>query len=702
MARWAYVGTSPNAAPPVFDDDTSDQQIDGGETLRVDAYQPWPVSDLPREGTVNVAGTAVAWVSGDLFDQGWAADSAIVINGIATTLYRSPSSTTRLEVVDNCGSGSGVTFSLPSPTILARPMPALWGGPLGNAWFHFACGDPTDPGILRWTNGNDPDTTSDANYLIVSSGSEPLQNGFFYDGVPFVFSTEQLYRIVPTFGDVSPFRCVETGCTRGLWSRWFMAVADDGVYFGNKAGIFFTNGGPAVSITDPDLQILFPQDGTSAEAIRNLNPIDFAQTTKLKLAVVDGLLYFDYVDTAGQGHTLLYEPAYKRWTPDAYLETGSPLVPVGATARISEPGPLVHNNVFGAANGHIYEYDLDKTADVLENLNWAVWPQWAHGGDPTAFKQWGDSRLDMHPGSSFGGILVTPVTTNGNVALTQRTLGIGGTVRDTFLVEVGAGSGGEGVLSRNFGLLIEGAVQACDTQRPLLYLWEPAFIPKQVSIARRATDWEDLGYKGAKFVQGVMIRANTFGATKSVAVQYDGVNTAPQTALTLSLTHNGERQVAYPLAAAGWTPFIAELVRLQGADDVAWAMLDWRWIWEPAPELATQWETQYTTFDAPGFLHVHDGIVAYQSTADVNWFIEYQDGSSATYTLVSSAGLYRRIRQITKAQKGKAVRFRWTSNSPFRLFKQDCSVRWQPWGMPGGFQVASPFGGPSRADGAAV
>lgn len=705
LARWQYTGSQPNAAG-TFDDDNADSDIDGGETLRTDLFQPWPTFDLPRQGTAELAGTALQWVAGDLFDVDWAADSIIIVNGRATALYQPPDSTTRLTVIDNCGEGAAVEWSMPSPILLGTPLPYLWGGPVNGAWFNFACGDPSDPSLLHWTHGNDPDATALMSSLVVSTASEPLMNGFFYDGIPYVFSTDQLYRIVPTFGQISAFYAQITPCTKGLWSPWFMAVGDDGVYFGNKSGIYFTTGGVAeISITEPDLQVLFPQDGTTSEAIRGFNPIDFTAIEKLKLSIVDGILYFDYQDTEGEGHTLLYERKYKRWSHDVYLESDAdPRVPVGITARLSESGPQVHDDILCGADGHVYQYDLNKITDVLQTIDWAVWTIWAGGDDPRAFKQWGDAILDMNPGRSIAGVTVTPVVENGNTLLTPQVLGASGNaLRDTYQIEVGAdGELGYGVLSRNFGLQITGGCQACDDQRPLLYLWEPAYLAKQVSTGWRATDWEDLGYKGAKFVQGVIIRANTFGLDKLVEIQFDGTNTTPQVALTLTINHNGERQIAYPLAAAGWTPFIGELVRMQGADERPWILHDWRFIWEPAPELATQWETQYTTFDYPGFLSVFDGIVAYQSTAPVDWFIEYQDGSSATYTLASSAGLYRRIRQICQPQKGKAVRFRWTSESPFRLFKRDISVRVQPWGYPGGYQLQAPFGGPSRIDGAEI
>src|SRR5262249_24460159 len=154
-----------------------------------------------------------------------------------------------------------------------------------------------------------------------------------------------------------------------------------------------------------------------------------------------------------------------------------------------------------------------------------------------------------------------PVFNNGNFALTPQVIGAGGTVRDTYLIDL---SQGIGQWSRNAGLLIEGCVQVCDTQRPLLYLWEYSCLNKNVSVARRATDWEDLGYKGAKFIQGVVLRANTFPHQKLLQVEFDGSLAAPQIGLTLPIFHDGEQMIPYPQEDTGWQPFIAELVRLHG------------------------------------------------------------------------------------------------------------------------------------------
>jgi hypothetical protein len=444
---------------------------------------------------------------------------------------------------------------------------------------------------------------------------------------------------------------------------------------------------------------LFPQEGTTTEAIRNLSPIDFTQTNRLRLAFIDQVLYFDYVDTEGNDRTLVIEPRMgNRWTADEYA--------VGTSVRLGEPGPQVETHLMGGVDGNLRQYDFNSLVDVdadgaLASLPWALWTPWQHGGDPRNLKQWGDAILDFNPGGSINGVQVTPVVENGNVACDMRLLGASDTVRATYIVEVGqGGETGYGVLSRNFGMWIQGLCDSCDTQRPIFYLWEPAFLNKQSVVARRATDWEDLGYKGAKFVQGIVIRANTFGEDKCVSVEFDGPNINPQQALVLTINHDGEQSIAYPMTSLGWTPFIAELVRLRGIDDDDWTLIDWRWVYEPAPEAATQWQTQDTTFDFPGFMSVRDGVMAYQASSPVT-FTVYHDLTPQSYTLPATGSVYQRVYVQCIATKGKSVRFTWTSANPIRLYKRDVSVRVQPWGMPG-YTVQSPFGGPHRVDGAAI
>lgn len=682
LPRWTYVSTGDNSSTP-FNDTLMDSAIDGGEGIRYDMFQPWPVQDLAHTGTCDVAGTAVFRVSGDPFDTNWSPGSEIIINGRATTLYASPASEDLLHIVDSVGSGTAVDFALPGPTLLSQPLPAVWGDVQG---FYFGCGDPLNPGTLYCTHGNNIEATSDAFSLIVSNPSEPLQAGGLYNTFGFVFSSEDLYAIILQQGP-TPFRTIKTPCGRGLWSRWAWAVGPEGIYFLGPDGIYLTAGGsPAQSLSSPDLRAIFPHDGVPGESVNGIPVPDMTQTTRLRLAYIGGWLYFDFVAEDGNPYTLIYDTLAKRWLLDRCDHAG-------LTCRLEEPGAGVFNQIIGATNGEVYQYDEAAFSDDGTAINYAYTSRWSDGGDPRRVKQWGDLGFDFDPAGE-GGVTITPVISDGATSLTPVAVGAGETGRQSFIVEMNSG---RGVLARNLGISFDGTVTSSDTARPTFFWWESNLLLKADDTGKRATDWENLGYQGAKFVQGIVIRANTYGEDKTIVIEKDG----GATAITFTINHDGEEQIAYPLAAAGWSPFVTELIRIISTDDVPWQLLDYRFVWEPAPELATQWETQFTSHDLPGYLTLHDMVYAHESTAPLVLTVTIDD-QVIVHVLPPSGGDYKREYMIFCPNKGKAVRYQWKTDEPARLYKRDITVRIQGWGLPGGYMTVSPFGGPHRADGAAI
>lgn len=868
LTRWTYVMTA-----SALTDDFLDGAIEAGE-LPAESYQPWPTADLPRSGTCNVSGTAVSRVGGDTFNTSWAPGTAITVNGITTTLYASPSSTSFLHLTDNVGSGTAVAWSIREPVLLSQALPVHWGGPVQSVVFLFACGDTHDPGALYWTIGNDPDATKDANWLAVTQASEPLQNGFVYDGLPFTFSTEQLYRIEPTFGGINTFRATQTACGKGLWSRWAFAVAPEGVYFLAKDGIYLTAfGSPAVSITDPELREIFPHDGAAGITVNTIAPPDMTQPKRLRLSVIDTLLYFDY-NTGSVDRTLVYDRINKRWYHDIHALSG-------VQCRLSEGGAQVQDHLLGCADGHLYQTSATAYSDAGTAIAWKFYTPWADGGDLRSEKQFGDVLLDYNMQGATQNLSIVVVSNNATASLAAQTFGAATTGRTQTTLDLNAGAG---VLARNLGLQVTGSSVAADTGRPLLFAWEPAFLPKHERSEARATDWDSAGYAGTKQFRGVIIRANTFNVAKELQVQYDGGTVAQ----TISLTANGERKIAFAL-----TPFHARLVRLMPTTETPWICYegdvewvadpkpeliaeytdwddagrvgekyltgivlrvdtggvagvqvqiqidnsavaatvtlaastgedgqafsftppiyahlmrlvplgavrivsrqwllvpkpeliaeytDWldagyqgakfmqgvvlrvdtngvartiqiqyedgvvgatisvpattgedgiafsfpvpfvahvlrlipsgplrilnaEWKFEPAPELGSYFETQASSYDVPGYVGVRDLVVAHQSTADLTLTVTYSDGPTQTYTIGHSAGVYAREYVIAQAGKGTAVKFQWSSAAAFRLFKRDMSVRMIGWGLQTGYLQTMPFGGPSRADGAAI
>lgn len=686
LTRYTYIGTSPNSADP-FTDKYMDSAIGGGPTLSYDEFQPWPLADLPHTGTCNVAGTAVEWVSGDQFDQGWAAGSVILINGRATTLYASPSSATKLHVVDSVGAGANVQFSLPSPTLLSQPLEVVWGDYQG-LWF--ACGDRINPGSLYWTNGNNIEALSDANVLLATTPSEPLMAGCMYNTFPFVASSEQLYEILVNKSDpVAPVRVVRTPCGRGFWTKWAYAVAPEGIYFLAADGIALSQGGaPAKIITTPDLRDIFPKDGQPGRSTNGIPAPDMTVITQLRLSYISGWLYFDYLGLDGHNYSLIFETSVGRFFLDTSAATS-------LTVRLEEPGAGVYNQIVGGGDGRVFQYEQAALSDAGAPIAWKVSSRWIDGGNPRIIKQFGDIGVSLNNGGNATGVTVQIVASDGSIMPAPATIAAGETARQTYIAAIPDGD----LLADNLGIELSGVVNG--DGRQTLFWWEPAYLLKAEDTDTRAADWDDLGYFGAKFIQGVIIRANTYGQTKQVLVQR-ATEAGEETMLALQVNHDGEAQIAYPLAADGWNPFIGELVRIKGGNDgVPWQLLSYRFVWEPAPELATQWETQFTSNEWPGYGHCRDMVIGYEATAPLTLRLTYDDREQV-YVLPSTGGLYRRTYLVLCPGKGKAVRYKWTTPEPGRLYKRDITVRAQGWGLGGGYQTLSPFGGPSRADGAAI
>lgn len=690
LTQFTYLGTGPNSSA-VYEDTVSDQSIDG-QTLAYDNFQPWATQDLPTTTVVNVAGTAIKRVSGDSFNTAWAAGSALIINGRACTLYASPTSGDLLHVNESVPFGSSVSCVTPGATKLSQPLQSLWGDFQG-VWF--ACGDPDNPGNLYWTHGNNIECCRDGETLQVTSPSEPLQAGYVYNTFSGVFSSEDLYQIIPNSSpEVSRFRIVKTPCGRGLWSPWAMDVAPEGVFFLSSDGIYVSAGGsPAVSIVSDDLRAIFPNDGTPGASVNGILAPDMTQTDRLRLTYVSGYVYFDYLALDGSPCTLIFDTARKAWMFDTSALTGF-------SARLQEPGAQVFDQMLGGSDGNLYQYDMDATTDSSVPIAWTVQTQVVDAGQPRVTKQFGDVAVSINPHAATGIIAATPVVNDGAL-LPVGTFGAGENGRKTYVVNLPD----SGYVARNLGLFIEGVTAVGDPGRPELYLWEPSFIPKADNTTARATDWDTLGYMGAKFVQGLVLTANTFGLNKAIVIQRDNGD-AP---ISLVINHDGEVTKEYPSASQmlpGWTPFIAHQVRIVGADTNDWQMLGYRFVWEPHPELATQWETQFTTHDLPGYMWVRDVVIAHASEGDIRLRIVYDDGGTEYYTIPASGGTepqnYRRSYVVTKGSKGRAVQYQLRSGCGFRLFRKDCSVRVGAWGSQGSYLQAMPFGGNHRVDGAAI
>jgi len=482
LNRWTYVGTVPNSGSLTFNYDWADTNVSGGETLTFDSFQPWPTQDLPRSGTCNVYGSAIQWVSGDTFNENWAQGSLIIINGQTYTLYAPPSSTTQLFINENAGNGTGLPFTLSGPTLLNQVMTSVWGGAIAGATFTFACGDPINPGQVHWTNGNNSEEASDKNTLDLTPATDPLQAGFFWDGVPYVGSTQQIIRLEPTFGQTVPFTPIATTASRGFWNPWAWCVTPYGVAYLAKDGIALWAGGAETMLTDADLYPLFPHDGQPGILVNNVSPPDYTQDI-LRLAYVDGWLYFDYRDSGDIGHTLAYRFADQSWWYDTYNKAVS--------CRESAVGAQVHQMLIGTGTGELWL--PGGTTDGGVGITCEV--QWTEDqGDARRQKVYRDLMLDAQNPAV---ITATLGVNNNSTTLTPVTLS--GTGRIQSLIDATLETG---IFGTNLTTDLVWTPNATPT---ILYVWDVAYQP----APELATSWlsgpTTHGFRGFQQVYQILL-----------------------------------------------------------------------------------------------------------------------------------------------------------------------------------------------------
>jgi len=665
--EWRYIGTTQNSGSPSFNHDLPDEEIENNPALETDAFQPFPIADLPKSGTCNVRGTRVIWVSGDNFNTSWARGTPIKINGVPYELYTQPASTTVLETRQNVGNLAGATWVIEEPILLGRPLPIMWG-PLPDTNMMFACGDDRNPGTIYATKGNDPDSAPERYKLEVTPPGEPLMGGCIYDGKCYAASSERWFWIRVNSEGPNVLEAQDLPVGVGLFASWAIS-ANSKVRFLGKDGIYETTGGPATSLTDTDLYALFPHEGVAGVAVNGFNPPDMTQPASLRLHEYDGLLYFDYVDTAGTRQTLIYDGELGGWFPDTYTP--------GQIFHYGEEGEGIHALLSGGPDGKVYRSGgyADGDSVIACQVRTESW----NCGDVRAKKKWGDLVVDLDP----AGATVTAQPGFNKYGTLTTAGSISSIGRSPVVVEL------SGQLAIDLALDLS---WSSSTVRPKVYGWEPAVIPQPEDIYKRTTDWIDLG--GSTFLQGIHLEADTGGTARTVQVQYDGGAVGD----TITVNHDGQIENGYSFAV----PFIAHKIRLSATDGGAWRFYGLKPVGEPVPDLATTWETQETTHDLPGYHHLGPyAYIAHASTAEITMRVTVGNTTYA-YAIPSSGGSYEKARVLLEPMKGKARKYRFASAEGFRLFQRDSEVLVKSWGDPGPYKVVNPFGDLHRESGAKI
>lgn len=669
LTEWHFVGTTPNSG--TFTDTFPDQDISGNFGLDFDNWQPFPVADSPRAGTCSVVGTEVSWISGDTFNTSWARGSEIIINGTPTSLYTNPASTTLLSLEDNLGTLGTVNFNLPSPTLTGQTLTAIWGPyAVGGVVYMFGC----KAGSLYFTKGSNPDAAPEDHSLEITSPQEPLLGGCVYDGQVYVFSTERMFRIIPTLQPGDLFEAQEVPVGKGLMAPWTLAV-DELIYFVSRDGIYSTNGTEVKSITDQDLYPLFPHDALVGATTGGYAPPDFSQLSVMTLAAGNGMVKFTSKDTDGLYKTWAYDTRVKGWvsqdtfTPPAtrhyYDEGGASGWSTTARERV------------GSSDGFVFTAggSTDNGSTITSQVRTRSWDF----GETRAQKLFGDIMLD-HVGSIAA---VTIGLDNYSTTLTPQAKSQASRGQTIIDMPLAAGAtAGAGQKGRNIALdlsFTSGSV--------ILYEWQPSFVPRPEDAKLRWMDFTNAGTPGNKYLQGIILTADTNGLDRTVQVQGDG----GLVIANLVVNHNGYIIKDYPGAGDTWTPRASHMFRLVPSDPNSWEIFDVEWISQPTAESSIKWQIEGTSHGYEDFHHLRRLWIALESSTVVTLSLD-NDGNVETYSIPSTGGTYKKLLVPLKARKGKLWKYILTSTSPFRVFYDDTEVESMGWGADGLYKDVKPLG----------
>lgn len=242
-----------------------------------------------------------------------------------------------------------------------------------------------------------------------------------------------------------------------------------------------------------------------------------------------------------------------------------------------------------------------------------------------------------------------------------------------------------GLYSRDIGTIFSWPLDS-DTS---LFVWQPSVIPQPENIYGRPTDWMGAETPGAKFIQGVLVAAQSFNLPKTFRLQ-SGDDLSFIDLLETPATFNQQSQKAFSCV-----PFVAHTARIVSEDGVAWQLFGANLVYEPYPEETRNWTTELLSF-GDGYQHVRMVNVPYISTAPVTLTLKFDQWPDIVITdqLPISAALSK-AKVTIPANKSKLVSFSLTSTAPFRVFKPWVEVWIGVWGRQDSYQKLTPFGGPA-------
>lgn len=183
------------------------------------------------------------------------------------------------------------------------------------------------------------------------------------------------------------------------------------------------------------------------------------------------------------------------------------------------------------------------------------------------------------------------------------------------------------------------------------------------------------GTQTDKWIKGIILECDTFGATKLVNVEVDGV-AVPGGPFPVVANNRKVVQIAFPQV-------LGRVFRIWPADHLPGRLYSVSWIFDQEPYCLTRFETQEITLGIDDWKIPTYGQITYKAAVDVT-MTEYVYGQGAqllgtrVYTLPASAA---KAMVPHKPYAGKGVLFKYvlTASQGFWLYREESWLAFQPW-----------------------
>lgn len=189
-----------------------------------------------------------------------------------------------------------------------------------------------------------------------------------------------------------------------------------------------------------------------------------------------------------------------------------------------------------------------------------------------------------------------------------------------------------------------------------------------------------------KYLKGILLECDTFGQTKTVTLEVDGVVVE-----TLAVNTPDRRVTEF-----SFPQHLGRVFRLLPVDNFPGRLYSHQWIFDQEPLKLTRWETQELDHDIPGFQTLLFAQLTLKSATPVRLTVTVhtdQTGRRQDLSLeIPSTGGVKQKRFVpVPALKGVLFKYVLTATEAFWLYREESQVILQPWGAERPITVR-PFG----------